>query len=136
MATLWGNAVYSGQVATRDPVSCIRDFHAHVYFDPHEAEEARALCRHVALKFGIPMGHVHTRPVGPHPRGSCQLTVPPEKFGDIAQWLAINRGGFTVFVHPSTGDDVADHLSYAMWLGASETLIDPRTLMRGQSISV
>ncbi len=124
------HVVPADRVATRDPASCIRDFHAHVYFDAHEADEARALCQNVARNFGIPMGHVHTQPVGPHPRGSCQLTVPRELFGHITQWLAINRGKFTVFVHPSTGDDVADHLSYSMWLGTSETLIDPRTLMR------
>lgn len=129
MASFPANAVQTSQVATRDPALCIRDFHAHVYFDPHEADEARTLCRDVALRFGIPMGHVHMRSVGPHPRGSCQLTVPREQFGEIAQWFAINRGKLTVFIHPSTGDDVADHLSYAMWLGASETLIDPRTLI-------
>lgn len=113
----------------RDPASCIRDFHAHVYFDANEIEQARALCRAVALEFAIPMGHVHALPVGPHPRGSCQLTIVPEKFGQVVQWLAINRGQFTVFVHPSTGDDVADHLSHCIWLGPSEALIDPRLRM-------
>ncbi len=112
----------------RDPVASIRNFHAHVYFDAHEAGEAQALCLRAAQRFGIAMGHVHTRPVGPHPRGSCQLTLSPDRFAEVIPWLAIHRGALTVFVHPSTGDDVADHLRYAMWLGPSETLIDPRRM--------
>ncbi len=112
----------------RDPVASIRNFHAHVYFDAHQAHEARALCQRVVQRFGIPMGHVHTQPVGPHPRGSCQLTLAPERFGEVIPWLAMHRGALTVFVHPSTGDDVADHLVHAMWLGPSETLIDPRRM--------
>lgn len=115
----------AGGIAPLDPAKEIRDFHAHVYFDAVEADEARLFARTVALRFGLPMGHVHTRPVGPHPRGSCQLTVPCERFAEVAPWLALNRGKFTVFLHPSTGDDLADHLFYAMWLGPSERLIPP-----------
>ncbi len=59
--------------------------------------------------FGVPVGHFHGRPVGPHSRGSVQLTVPPEQFGDFAQWAALNREGLTIFAHASTGDDRADH---------------------------
>ncbi|MFQ5938851.1 MAG: DOPA 4,5-dioxygenase family protein [Alphaproteobacteria bacterium] len=29
----------------------------------------------------------------------------------------LNRDGLTVFVHPETGDDLADHLDHALWLG-------------------
>ena len=35
----------------------------------------------------MPVGHYHLRPVGPHPRGSVQLTVPADQFGEFAQWL-------------------------------------------------
>ena len=44
-------------------------------------------------RFGVAVGHFHLKPVGPHPRGSCQLTVPTEAFGDFAQWIALNRRG-------------------------------------------
>lgn len=119
------NAAAAGVPESRDPASVIRDFHAHLYFDPDEAGAARVFAQAAARRFGLPMGHVHSRPVGPHPRGSCQLTVPRECFGDVIQWLALNRGKFTVFVHPSTGDDLADHLFHAMWLGPSEALVPP-----------
>ena len=76
----------------------------------------------VLCLFGIPVGHFHTKPVGPHPRGSCQLTVRPDQFGDFAQWIALNRKGLTIFAHTSTGEDFADHTEHVIWFGPSETL--------------
>ena len=32
-------------------------------------------------------------------------------------WLALNRAGLAILVHPLTGDDVADHSAHALWLG-------------------
>jgi aromatic ring-cleaving dioxygenase len=73
-------------------------------------------------RFAVPVGHFHLRPVGPHPRGSVQLTIPPDQFGEFAQWLALNRDGLTIFVHANTGDDVADHTRHVIWFGPSESL--------------
>ena len=100
----------------------IRDFHAHIYYDPDEVEMARQLAAAAQAKFPIAVGHFHLRPVGPHPRGSCQLTVPRDAFGDVAQWLALNRAGLTIFAHAETGDDLADHKEHVIWFGPSETL--------------
>ena len=100
----------------------IRDFHAHIYYDPEEVELARELAARAQAKFPIAVGHFHLRPVGPHPRGSCQLTVPRDAFGDVAQWLALNRGPLTIFAHAETGDDLADHTEHVIWFGESETL--------------
>ena len=102
--------------------TAIRDFHFHVYFDAPEVERARALAGTAAERFGLPVGHFHVRPVGPHPRGSVQLTVPPQRFGDVAAWFALNRAGFTIFAHASTGDDRADHTHHVLWFGPSEPL--------------
>jgi DOPA 4,5-dioxygenase len=100
----------------------IRDFHAHIYFDAAEVDRAKALGDAARARFGVPVGHYHLGPVGPHPRGSVQLTVPPEQFGEFAQWLALNRDGLTIFAHASTGDDVADHTRHVIWFGESEPL--------------
>jgi len=100
----------------------IRDFHAHIYFDPEQAEQAKALGHAARDKFGVAEGHYHLRAVGPHPRGSCQLTVPVAQFGEVAQWLVLNRGELTIFAHANTGDDLADHTSYVIWFGTSEPL--------------
>jgi len=100
----------------------IRDFHAHIYFDPEEVEQAKALGRAAHEKFGVAEGHYHLRPVGPHPRGSCQLMVPAQLFGVVAEWLVLNRGPFTIFAHANTGDDLADHTAHVIWFGPSEHL--------------
>lgn len=100
----------------------IRDFHAHIYYDAEEVELARQLAAAVQAKFPITVGHFHLRPVGPHPRGSCQLTVPRGAFGDVAQWLTLNRGALTIFAHAETGDDFADHIQHVIWFGPSEVL--------------
>ena len=100
----------------------IRDFHFHIYFDAEEVGRAKVMAEAATRRFPLPVGHFHTRPVGPHPRGSVQLTVPVERFGEVAQWFALNRDGLTVFAHASTGDDRADHSDHVIWFGPSEAL--------------
>jgi DOPA 4,5-dioxygenase len=100
----------------------IRDFHAHIYFDPEELDRAQALARAAQERFGVAVGHFHQQPVGPHPRGSVQMTVPTEMFGGVATWLAVNRGGLTIFAHASTGEDWQDHTHNVVWFGPSEAL--------------
>lgn len=100
----------------------IRNFHAHIYYDPEEVELAKQLAAATQARFPIAVGHFHLRPVGPHPRCSVQLTVPRDAFGDVAQFLALNRGGLTVFAHAETGDDLADHSRHVIWFGPSEPL--------------
>ena len=115
--SFWTRSIPSGH---RGDV--IHDFHAHIYFDPDQVELARALGHAAHETFGIREGHYHLRPVGPHPRGSCQLTVPAGRFGEVAQWLVLNRDGLTIFAHANTGDDLADHTRYVIWFGESEPL--------------
>ena len=100
----------------------IRDFHFHIYFDAEEVGRGEALAAAATCHFPLPVGHFHTRPVGPHPRGSVQLTVPVERFSEVAQWFALNRSGLTIFAHASTGDDRADHSDHVIWFGPSEAL--------------
>lgn len=122
------SGAYTGDVSSwkayRAPMSEpeIRNFHAHLYYDPEEVEIAKRIAAAAQQRFGVPVGHFHLRPVGPHPRGSCQLTVATEQFGDVAQWLTLNRGPLTVFAHADTGEDLADHTEHVIWFGPSETL--------------
>jgi len=101
----------------------IRDYHAHVYFDADTLEQASALCARAAQKFDLRMGRIHQKPVGPHPMWSCQLAFEPEIFATLIPWLALNRDGLTVFIHPQTGDDLADHTEHAIWMGSIEPLV-------------
>jgi DOPA 4,5-dioxygenase len=100
----------------------ITGWHAHVYFDAGSKAAARALCEAAVARFGVTMGRMHDAPVGPHPMGSCQLTVPPGAFAAVIPWLALNRGGLTVFAHAETGDALADHTRHVLWLGESRPL--------------
>ena len=100
----------------------IRDFHAHIYFDPEELARAQALAGAARDEFGLAIGHFHERPVGPHPRGSVQMTVPADRFGAVATWLSVNRAGLTIFAHASTGDDWQDHTHNVVCFGPSEEL--------------
>lgn len=98
------------------------DFHVHLYFDPPEVDRARAVAADLQHRFAVPVGHFHVSPVGPHPRGSVQLTVPVDRFGEVAAHLAVARDGLTVFAHASTGNDRADHSDHVIWFGPSEPL--------------
>ena len=100
----------------------IKGYHAHVYFDASTIDQARALCELAAKTFPLSMGRVHEQPVGPHPDWSCQLAFASEYVGVVMPWLALNRKGLVVFMHPLTGDDLADHRDHAIWMGAIRPL--------------
>ncbi|MGC5701631.1 DOPA 4,5-dioxygenase family protein [Pseudomonas sp. NFXW11] len=100
----------------------IKGYHAHVYFDASTIDQARALCEQAAQLFPLKMGRVHERLVGPHPDWSCQLAFTPEVFAQVVPWLALNRRGLVVFLHPDTGDDLRDHTDHAIWMGAMRPL--------------
>jgi DOPA 4,5-dioxygenase len=103
-------------------MGAITGYHAHVYFDAPSREQAVQLCEAAGGMSGVTVGRMHDRPVGPHPRGSCQLAFGPELFGTIVPWLIANRNGLTVFAHAETGNAIKDHTEHVLWLGPSETL--------------
>lgn len=104
--------------------SHIQSWHAHVYFDAGSADAAREFLDVVRRRFGsdVEIGRFHQRPVGPHPRWSCQIAFAPARFAEVVGWLALNHGALDVFVHPNTGDQLRDHRDRAMWLGRSHRL--------------
>ena len=104
-----------------DP-SGIQDYHAHVYFDAGTRDEAQRVREAVEERFDVRMGRWHEKLVGPHPCWSYQITFDPPVLDDLVPWLMVNREGLTVFLHPNTGDDLADHTDHVAWLGASASL--------------
>jgi len=100
------------------------NYHAHVYFSEHERRAAETIRVQVKKDFGdeIKIGSWHERPVGPHPRGSYQLTVAPEQMAEFLPWMSMNRAKLTVFMHLNTGDNYTDHTLHVIWLGESEKL--------------
>ena len=92
-------------------------YHAHVYFDAHSTDRARELCQTAAARFGVAMGRMHEKLVGPHPHWSCQLSFDSAQFDALIPWLDAHRDGLTVLVHAVTGNDLEDHTAHATWLG-------------------
>lgn len=102
--------------------SRIKGYHAHIYFNAETLGQARALCEEAARLFPLQMGRVHEKNVGPHPEWSCQLAFGSEVVSEVLPWLAMNRRGLVVFMHPLTGDELADHRDHAIWMGAVRPL--------------
>ena len=99
-------------------LSAVRGYHAHVYYDAVGKAAAEWLREAISEGFNVELGRMHDRPIGPHPCWSYQIAFPADLFGELVPWLALNRGELVVFIHPVTGDGLADHRDYALWLGA------------------
>ncbi len=97
----------------------IRDYHAHIYYDPGVTEAAAARLRErVAEAYpDAVLGRWHAVPVGPHAKAMFQIAFPVALFGSLVPWLLLNRDGLDILLHPETGDDPADHTAHAAWLG-------------------
>ncbi|MBS0220640.1 MAG: DOPA 4,5-dioxygenase family protein [Proteobacteria bacterium] len=101
----------------------IKDWHAHIYFDPASRDAAWALRERIEKTFDINMGRFHEKPVGPHPRFSYQVHFRNDQLAALLSWLAVNRDDLTVFVHPNTGEALEDHRDRAIWLGQQVPLV-------------
>ena len=104
------------------PENICTHYHAHVYFGTATVAQARALCEEAGRRFGVAVGRVHERNVGPHPHWSCQLSFDSAQFATLMPWLDAHRDGLNVFIHGETGDALADHTSHASWLGDASEL--------------
>ena len=101
----------------------IESWHAHVYFDGQTTGPARALSDRIQATFPeAEMGRFHEKPVGPHPMWSYQVAFAPDLLARILPWLTLNRDGLDVFIHPNTGDGLADHRDHTVFLGKSYPL--------------
>ena len=104
-------------ILTRRPENLHDKYHAHVYFDAATEAQARDLCIRAWQHCHVGLGRFHRRPVGPHPRWSCQLSFEAEEFARLIPWLDEQRGDLDILVHPLTGDALAEHTELAAWLG-------------------
>ena len=102
---------------TQRPRNDFARYHAHVYFDESSTEQARELCQTAATLFGVKMGRVHQKLVGPHPHWSCQLAFDSTQFDALIPWLDTHRAGLNILVHAETGNNLEDHTTNATWLG-------------------
>lgn len=97
--------------------AAITGYHAHIYYDEASRDNAAWLREQVALRFTVVLGRWREEPVGPHPQAMYQIAFKASEFEKLVPWLMLNRRGLVILVHPETGDDVADHDVYPLWLG-------------------
>jgi DOPA 4,5-dioxygenase len=96
----------------------VRSWHAHIYFDgPAQRETAALLRERIAERFAVQLGRWHALPVGPHTRAMYMVALPATLFAAFVPWLALNRQGLDVLLHPNTLAPRADHAQHALWLG-------------------
>jgi aromatic ring-cleaving dioxygenase len=99
--------------------AAIHGWHAHIYYDPTTTRDIAAQLRNrIESRFAVVLGRWHDVNVGPHPQAMYQIAFDNEVFPRLVPFLALNRMGLTVLVHPNTGDEVADHRDHALWMGA------------------
>jgi aromatic ring-cleaving dioxygenase len=105
------------------PLSDVIGYHAHIYYDAVSRPLAEALRQQLETAFpDARFGRWHDRPVGPHPDWSFQIAFSSDLFQPLVTFLALNRQGLVIFVHPETGDPLNDHHDHAIWMGAIRPL--------------
>jgi aromatic ring-cleaving dioxygenase len=101
----------------------IRDYHAHIYYEPRTRPVAERLRAEMEQLFPqARFGRWHDVPVGPHPSAMFQIAFPTQMFDAIVPWLIVNRAPLTVFLHPQTGAPREDHSIRAVWMGEQQQI--------------
>jgi len=103
--------------STKRPVNSHQSYHAHIYFDTASKAVVQRLRDGSAELFGLQVGRMHERLLGPHPCWSCQVNFTADDFERYIPWLDANRQGLTILIHGRTGNAVEDHTDSAYWLG-------------------
>ena len=98
-------------------VAAIKDYHAHIYYDPASRDRAATLRQWVEDRFAVRMGSWHDEPVGPHMQAMYQVAFTPELLPTLVPFLMLNRLGLTILLHPQSGRPRDDHTLNAVWMG-------------------
>lgn len=99
-------------------------YHVHIYFSAEQKDSAMALRDKIqeTLKDKAPYDEWHDKPVGPHPIPQFLHLLYRDDFENVTTWLQENATGFSILVHPNTGDEYWDHTLGAYWIGAKQDL--------------
>jgi len=101
----------------KSPINIHDYYHAHVYFEQDTLAFAKNLCEKAGDLFTLKVGRLHQKPIGPHPKWSCQITFSSNDFEQFIPWLEVNRKDLSVLVHALTDNNLQDHTEFAYWLG-------------------
>lgn len=96
-------------------------YHAHIYFEGEEQAAAAAL--HDGFARGarpagpvLFVGRMTQGQAGPHPIPQFEVHFLRRALDEMVATL--RASGLRALVHPLTDDDLADHTSLGMWIGA------------------
>ena len=97
----------------------IKGYHAHIYYSPKTKFKAGLIREALDANFKgkISLGRWRDEAVGPHTRAMYQVSFDNILFAEIVPWLALNRDGLTVLIHPESGDALSNHTDRAIWMG-------------------
>lgn len=104
------------------PINSHANYHAHFYFDASSQAHAEVLRTSINTELGLYVGNFNTKPVGPHPQWSFQVSFTADDFEVFVTWCIEHRQELSVLLHAVTGDDLLDHTEYVQWLGTPITL--------------
>jgi aromatic ring-cleaving dioxygenase len=92
-------------------------YHVRIYYELEEIDLAKSLVNELNHEIPLEVGTFHEEEVGPHPKCSVQLTVQSKDIAKGLHWLRLNRGEFSVMIHPLLRDELKDHTDFALWMG-------------------
>jgi DOPA 4,5-dioxygenase len=99
-------------------------WHFHIYFPSAEIDKAHWLHDTIARRFRVGLYPVEDGAGGPHPLPNLEIQVSREEFPKVLPWMALNRQGLSVHVHPRSEDLIGDHIVWPLWLGKPIRLIE------------
>ena len=94
----------------------IQDWPIHVYFDDGSRSTAEAV--RTEVETGLPgpaIGPCVTNPSARTSQGSFQVFAPNDKISEVSGWVALNRQGLTILMHPNAADGLKEHRDYPIW---------------------
>ena len=103
----------------------MKNYHAHIYFDVNQQDEASQLQRKISAHFlnkKIAVSRLVNRPIGPHPKPMFEVDFFVTEHAEVVEFITKNIGTLSCLVHENTGDDVRDHSEGIQWIGPTLTL--------------
>lgn len=94
-------------------------FHSHVYFKPEEYDKAARVRENLRSSLGqnARVYELVDHPIGPHPLPMFEVDFPSSNLGKVVEALLTFREGLSILIHPLSGDHLADHVDYPLWIG-------------------
>src|SRR5947199_7976303 len=84
------------------PMTELKGYHAHVYYDQTTRPTAERLHDTIISRLAVKPGAFSDEPIGPHPVSQFSVIFETEEFENVVPWLMLNREGLDVLVHPLT----------------------------------